>query len=248
MFELCHGLFRRDEVFLIDGVVELLQLSCYRCWQVGRVLDAAQDVIDFQAVAAHSGFWRGEVFDVDAPNVFGGGDDDGRMGGGDDLDFGECLAQGVDDVPLPAWVEVHVEFVDEDEPGGICDVCGEGGVEDGHAVGDVEDHPDEGLVACTQCRDGHDGAAFPVKQLFRAFVVEDGDIRSLELGHRCGDGLLDGFVFADGFIGLPGDLFHARAPFEHEFHAGAVAHAVDVACAAADFFAGKSVALFFPFA
>lgn len=170
------------------------------------------------------------------------------MGGGDELDVGECMAQDGDDVPLPARMEMHIEFVDENEAGGVGDGFRQERIEDGHAVGDVEDHPDEGLVACTQCRDGHDGAAFLVKQLFRAFVVEDGDIRSLELGHRCGDGLLDGFVFADGLVCLPGDLFHARAPLEHEFHARAVAHAVDVACAAADFFAGKGVALFFPVA
>lgn len=166
------------------------------------------------------------------------------MCGGKELDIGENAAQYVDDLPLPARMQVYVELINEDEARCLRDSFGEEGIQRGHAVGDVEDHPDQGLVACTQYGDGDDGTILPVHEFLGTLIVEDVDRCRFQLRHCRGNGMLDGFVFPDGLVGLPGNLFHAGTPFEHQLHAGFVAHAVDVAGDAAGLFARKGIRLF----
>lgn len=89
--------------------------------------------------------------------------------------MGEDAAQDVDDVPLPARVQVNVEFVDEDEPRRLRDIFRQEGIQRGHAIGDVEDHPDQGLIACAQHRDRYDGTILPIHEFFGTLIVEDID-------------------------------------------------------------------------
>ena len=89
--------------------------------------------------------------------------------------MGEDAAQHLDDLPLPTRVQVYVEFVDEDEARCLRDIFRQEGIQRGHAIGDVKDHPDQRLIACTQHRDGYDGTILPIHEFFGTLIVVDID-------------------------------------------------------------------------
>ena len=230
--EAAEEAFCLRRIFADAGVFEF-HIQLLQCLDGGgAALGALDDILDGVAVDGVQG--TGELVGGDGldGDVSAGADDDGGVGGDDELDAGEGVPEGLQHVPLPLGMQVLVHLVDEDDAGNVRKAGG-AGVQQQGTEGDIHDHPQAGLVTGAEEGDGHGLAVFFVDEfaVFAEFLgeIDAGDgLVLVHAPHHIDHGFAEE-VIAGAFAAF---AHHGVAPLADELVIQGGVHAAGVAAAA----------------